>query len=185
MTSMTTKMIVTFLGVGYSPICPGTIASIVTLPLWFLIMSIINHFNIKIPSIPIILTIVIIYIVSYSYTKKYVTENNLDDPSEVVIDEVVGQLLSFFVSLFFTFFIKNIDLQAVMLENRTLFCLLLIVLPITLFRLFDITKPWIIGKIDSNMKNAHGIMLDDVVAGIFAGILNNVITVFIVKFFIL
>ena len=37
-----------------------------------------------------------------------------------------------------------------------------------LFRLFDILKPSIIGKIDKKVKNAWGVMLDDIAAGIFA-----------------
>lgn len=184
MTSITTKPIVTFFGIGYSPICPGTIASIATLPLWILIMYIINCYNIKIPAIPIIITIIIIYVLGYIHTKKYIKENNLDDPSEVVIDEVVGQLLSFFIPLFFIYFTKDINPETIITNNKLLFCLLLTIFPIIFFRLFDITKPWIIGKIDSNIKNAHGIMLDDVFAGIFAGMINLILIVLIIKIFL-
>lgn len=185
MTSIITKLVVTFFGIGYSPICPGTIASVATLPLWILIIFMVNYFNVKIPVISITLIISGIYMVGYSYTRKYITKNNLDDPSEVVIDEVVGQLLSFFISLFFIYFIRDMNLQAITSNNRILFCLLLMILPIVLFRLFDITKPWIIGEIDSNMKNAYGIMLDDIFAGIFAGVLNIILTVSAIKFFLL
>ena len=37
-----------------------------------------------------------------------------------------------------------------------------------LFRIFDITKPYPIGKIDKNMKNGFGVILDDIVAGIYS-----------------
>lgn len=184
MASIMTKLIVTFLGIGYSPICPGTMASIATLPLWFLITKIVDYFKVNNQILFVTSVIIFIYILGYICTKIYIAENNLDDPSEVVIDEVVGQLLSFSISLFFSYFIKNINMQVIMSENKILFYLLLVILPIVLFRLFDITKPWIVGKVDSNMKNAHGIMLDDVIAGIFAGIINNILTFFVIKFFI-
>ena len=46
-----------------------------------------------------------------------------------------------------------------------------LVLSLTLFRLFDIKKPWIIGIADRKMKNSFGVMFDDILAGIFAGVI--------------
>lgn len=51
-----------------------------------------------------------------------------------------------------------------------------------LFRLFDITKPSIIGKIDKKVKGGLGVMLDDMLAGLFAGLLSTVIYGFLLKF---
>jgi phosphatidylglycerophosphatase A len=44
--------------------------------------------------------------------------------------------------------------------------------PVVLFRVYDIWKPGIVGLVDSNMKNAMGVILDDVIAGVFAGLTN-------------
>ena len=181
MVSKITKLIVTFLGTGYSRICPGTVASIATLPLWFLIALVINYFQIDNPIFIIALIILSIYIIGYIHIKKYVTEKNLDDPKEVVIDEVVGQLISFFISLFHVYFLSKTDVQSFTSEHEILMNFLIIILPIILFRFFDIKKPWIIGKIDSNIKNAIGIMLDDIVGGVFAGITDLIIIIITIK----
>ena len=71
------------------------------------------------------------------------------DPKQIVIDEVAGQGLAL------------------------LFCgptALNIALGFALFRLFDIWKPWPIRVIDDKLSGSAGIMLDDLVAGIFAAI---------------
>lgn len=181
MVSKITKLIVTFLGTGYSRICPGTVASIATLPLWFLIALVINYFQIDNPIFVIALIILSIYIIGYIHVKKYVTEKNLDDPKEVVIDEVVGQLISFFIPLFHVYFLSKTDVQLFTSKHDILISFLIMIFPIILFRFFDIKKPWVIGKIDSNMKNTAGIMLDDVVGGIFAGMADLIIIIITVK----
>ena len=40
-----------------------------------------------------------------------------------------------------------------------------------LFRIFDILKPWPINQVDSKLKNALGVILDDVIAALYAGII--------------
>lgn len=181
MVSKITKLIVTFLGTGYSKICPGTVASIATLPLWFLIVLAINYLQIYNPIFIIALIILSIYIIGYIHVKKYVTEKNLDDPKEVVIDEVVGQLISFFIPLFHVYFLSKTDVQLFTSKHDILISFLIMIFPIILFRFFDIKKPWVIGKIDSNIKNAIGIMLDDIVGGVFAGITDLIIIIITIK----
>ena len=167
MVSKITKLIVTFLGTGYSRICPGTVASIATLPLWFLIALVINYFQIDNPIFVIALIILSIYIIGYIHVKKYVTEKNLDDPKEVVIDEVVGQLLTF--SLVANALVDN-------LHAWTAY-----VIGFFLFRLFDIWKPQPARWADSKIINAWGVMLDDVFAGIFASIALLAVLCYIVN----
>jgi phosphatidylglycerophosphatase A len=77
------------------------------------------------------------------------------DPKEVVIDEVVGVWIALFFVKFFTPEASD---------------LLTFSLSFLLFRFFDILKPFPISYLDKNLKNALGVMLDDVLAGIFAGI---------------
>lgn len=79
--------------------------------------------------------------------------SNNDDPKEVVIDEVVGQLLTFYIVHLFT--------------HITLF---IGIISFITFRLFDIFKPWPICFLDKNIKGGLGIMLDDIMAAIMASI---------------
>ena len=87
------------------------------------------------------------------------------DPSFIVIDETAGQTITFL-------FVAN------MLE-KSFSCWYLYLAGFILFRLFDITKPSIIGIIDRKLENPLGVMLDDIFAGIFAGLI-----LFLVNFII-
>ncbi|MCZ8133567.1 MAG: phosphatidylglycerophosphatase A [Rhodobacteraceae bacterium] len=82
-----------------------------------------------------------------------------EDPSEVVIDEVAGQWIAL---LFPSFAFWMRDFEGWMPYPGWLAAFLL-------FRLFDIWKPWIVGRADAR-GDAVGVMLDDIWAGILAGI---------------
>jgi phosphatidylglycerophosphatase A len=82
-----------------------------------------------------------------------------EDPSEFVIDEVAGQ----WIALLFpsaAFWMRGFEGWMPYPGWVAAFLL---------FRLFDVWKPWIIGRID-RMTDVRGVMLDDMVAGVFAGI---------------
>jgi len=83
---------------------------------------------------------------------EYALHTGIKDPSEVVIDEVAGMWISLL------FIPKNI---------------FLFTLAFVLFRLFDIFKPWVINKVQ-DMKGGFGIMLDDILAGIFTRIIIGI-----------
>ena len=61
-------------------------------------------------------------------------------------------------------------------DERTFYA----VLALVLFRAFDILKPYPISYIDKNYKNGFGIVLDDLIAGIFAGIVTALITIYLI-----
>ncbi|QPZ91376.1 phosphatidylglycerophosphatase A family protein [Thioclava electrotropha] len=91
-----------------------------------------------------------------------------DDPSEIVIDEVAGQ----WVALLFPAFgfwqrglSTGVDLHMVWPGPVAAFLL---------FRLFDIWKPWLVGRADRR-HDATGVMLDDIWAGVFAGIVSIIL----------
>ena len=86
-----------------------------------------------------------------------IKETKITDPSKVVIDETVGQLLSFAV-------VAYIDVEALIGWQSMFFYLAGFVL----FRFFDILKMGPVKYFDSKVLNAYGVMLDDVCAGIFA-----------------
>lgn len=83
------------------------------------------------------------------------------DPGEIVIDEVAGQLLA----LSFTV----IPLMRQGAPDLLFGAWPAWVAPFLLFRLFDIRKPWLVGRADRR-GDAVGVMLDDLWAGLFAGI---------------
>lgn len=92
---------------------------------------------------------------------QYLRATGGEDPSEVVIDEVAGQLLA----LSFTVIpLWRHDVPDLLLAAWPGW-----VVPFLLFRLFDIWKPWLVGRAD-RMEGAKGVMLDDLWAGLFAGI---------------
>lgn len=176
------EFVCTFFYSGKSKICPGTIGSIATLPLWFFIMFFIIYCNVN-PILTSFIITILIYCIGYWATKIYITETKLDDPKEIVIDEVVGQLLSFIFSFLFIFFVEESEVFLTQIEYPNLVYFFMFVVPFLLFRFFDIKKPLFIGLIDSKIKNAHGIMLDDVAAGICAGITNSILILILIKFF--
>lgn len=91
----------------------------------------------------------------------YLRDSVDQDPSEVVIDEFAGQWLA----LSFTV----IPLWRHGVEDMLFAAWPAWVAPFLLFRLFDIWKPWVVGRAD-RMGGTAGVMLDDLWAGLFAGI---------------
>ena len=91
------------------------------------------------------------------------TDVTEDDPKEVIIDEVVGQLIS----------IIPIFLISLNFDHLLIMC----VISLILFRFFDILKPWPISFFDK-IKSSFGVIFDDVTAGIFAALLVYLIYLF-------
>ena len=137
---------------GKFPKAPGTFGSLATLPLIYLLHSL--HFNIY----SLITFIAVLYLAAVIVTEKVQNTYALKDPQWIVIDEVIGMLITWA-------FVREIDFP-------TLF------LVFTLFRLFDIIKVWPASYFD-RLHHGFGTITDDVVSGLFAGIF----TVSIQKFF--
>lgn len=84
-----------------------------------------------------------------------------EDPSEIVIDEVAGQWLTLLFPAF-AFWQRGLEDWAVVAYPGWVAAFLF-------FRLFDIWKPWLVGRADRR-GDWKGVMLDDLWAGLFAGI---------------
>ena len=123
---------------------------------FFLIFLLIKFF--KSPNLKI-KYLFILFIIGTFASEHYLQNKTDSDPPQIVVDEVVGQWL--------TLTIVPPDL----LYYMTAFFL---------FRVADILKPWPANKVDSKMKNGFGVMLDDVVAAIYAASVLFVIKVIIV-----
>jgi len=88
-----------------------------------------------------------------------------------VIDEVVGQLTTLVIAMLYYCYITNISHPSSVFINLNFLTIsAVIIIPFAMFRFFDIAKPWIIGNIDKNIKGGMGVMLDDVIAGVFGGL---------------
>ncbi len=85
------------------------------------------------------------------------------DAKEIVIDEFIGQSIP--ILSFYSFLEK---------ENINMF-IIVVFASFILFRIFDIFKPYPINLIDQKLKNGFGVMLDDMIAGIFSSILALII----------
>ena len=141
----------TIFKIGHLPIAPGTWGSLAALLVWYVIIGYIS-------SITLIVLIVIIFgfgvytssIIEMQLTKK--------DPSVIVIDEWVGQ----WIALLF-------------IPQSLLWGLVAFLL----FRLFDIWKPYPIKNLDK-MSGGWGIMLDDVLAGIYSLVVVSVLRAWII-----
>ena len=148
MQKKTAYILASYLGLGYSPKAPGTVGSFFTLPLAFFCA-----YQWGAPGVWAQAAIAFIIGVSASQEVLKYTEH---DPSLIVIDEVVGQALTFLP-------IAN-DLA----NNAHLWPFYLI--GFAFFRLFDIWKPQPVRWVDCKILNAWGVMLDDVFAGVYAAI---------------
>lgn len=146
------KITATVFYVGYMKPAPGTWGSIAALPMAWLIYELggLWLFAVAIPAA---------YIKGYLATKWMTEGSDNHDPSEIVIDEVVGQWIAL-VPVFIG--AMHAGVSSLALWPGWIVALIL-------FRLFDITKPGPVGWADRK-DNATGVMLDDVIAGIMAAI---------------
>ena len=157
MTKKINLIFVTFLGVGYIKIAPGTFASLITSIIFFYLFRLyisIEHF--------LILCLIMILVFTYSLYAIKTVENEFEqkDARQIVIDEVIGQSIPI---LFIEYIVYS--------QNQSFGAdLYLYVISFFLFRFFDILKPFPIRYFDKNYKNSFGIMFDDVLAGVYSSI---------------
>ena len=129
----------TSFGVGNTKFFPGTLASLVTLPFVWLLKEFF--------SLDFFLIVLFFYsLTSYFLIQTCIKSTTNKDPKYIVADEHIGQSISL------------IFCDQVIIDYLIAFCL---------FRFFDIVKPFPINLVDNKIKNALGVILDDVLAGVF------------------
>lgn len=136
-----------FFGAGLSKYAPGTMGTLAALPFGFLIL----HF---LGATTLFLSAILLTVISIKEVDKYEAEGGEHDDRRIVMDEVVGT----FIALSMTATMDSIWLQAVLV--------------FVFFRILDIKKPSIIGLAERKLRGGNAVMLDDVLAGFFAGILS-------------
>ena len=138
-----------FLTVGFSglsPVAPGTVGSFVSL---LLILPLIPYLHVS----TIFLIAILISVIAVKQINIYEEEVGVHDGKEIVIDELAGMWIA-------------ISICGITQDNM----IIMAPLAFIYFRLFDIWKPSVIGRIDADVKGGWGVMGDDIVAGIAAGI---------------
>jgi phosphatidylglycerophosphatase A len=141
--------IATGFGVGYSPIAPGTLGTLIAIPIYYFLSGI--------PS-----PLYEITLIGFFFLSVWISENaeiffGKKDDQRIVIDEIVGFLIT------------------MLWVPKTL---PVIIMGFFLFRFFDILKPFPIRRMERKLKGGFGVVLDDVMAGIYANIILQVISYF-------
>jgi phosphatidylglycerophosphatase A len=152
---------------GYIPFASGTFGSILGL-LIFLIPGF-SDFHI------ILIALLVCFGVGV-YVSEQMKKRYGDDPPEVVIDEIAGLWFTYIIAfIIFEFFFKAKSLNP---TDYFITKLLFGLVGLIIFRIFDILKlqP---SKYFDELKSGLGIMLDDIFAGLYAGILTPVFTHFL------
>ncbi len=159
----------TLFGCGRIKIAPGTIASFVTVEVWFIItLSFVqNNTSPLVEGIFWISIILVSSLYAVIFTPIYTRDMEYYDHPSIVIDEVIGQLITLCLSYIVVrqYYHQESWILPKMVMLAHMF------LSFLLFRTLDIAKPSVIGYIDRNVKNPFGVMLDDIVAGLVGGIL--------------
>ena len=135
---------------GFSPVAPGTIGSLLGVPLGLLFLAL-DPWGFGVFALMFLL-------LSWWLSHKAQEYLGVEDPKEVVIDEILGQALAIY---FIPYSIIN------------LFLIFL------LFRFFDILKPFPIKSFEKRFRGGGGIILDDLMAAVYAVIAFRVIRNFI------
>ncbi|NDB83883.1 MAG: phosphatidylglycerophosphatase A [Alphaproteobacteria bacterium] len=178
------KFTVTGFGVGLSPYAPGTLGSLMAFPISYGILFASSRLGVKLniaslhPSLQELLGMACVFIVAFAIiliggiylSDIYIRQTGKEDPPEVVIDEIMGQMLTIILSCMTDIFAHKSYLVNY-LSPDTIDLIFIFLLPFIFFRLFDILKPWPIGYIDKTIKGGFGVMLDDFLAAIFASIM--------------
>ena len=160
-------LFVTCFGIGTLRFAPGTITSLVTTIFLYSLFHIIN-----LSSNIILITLLIVFIYSFYAVSEYIKYNENKDPKEVVIDEFIGQSIPIYL-----YEISHGNIKDP--QEAVLFYLYIFIL----FRYFDIKKPFPVSFFDQKFKNSFGVILDDVMAGLYVVLTLIIFMIIKSKFF--
>lgn len=138
------SLLATWFGSGLLPRAPGTWGSLAALPCAAAIVWAGGPWA-------LLLAALLLFLPGVWAASRYAAQSGLEDPQEVVVDEVVGQWLA---------------LVPVALD------LPMYAVAFLAFRIFDIVKPWPANWADRRLPGGWGIMSDDLVAGVYAAVVT-------------
>ena len=160
-------LFVTCFGIGSFKFAPGTITSLITTVFLYSLFHIIN-----LPNITILIILLIVFIYSFYAVSEYIKYNENKDPKEVVVDEFIGQSIPIYLYEIAHGSAKDTN-------EAVLFYLYIFIL----FRYFDIKKPFPVSFFDKKFKNSFGVVMDDVVAGLYVVLTLIIFMIIKSKFF--
>ena len=150
------KLLSTFFGYGYLTKIPGTITSAVTTIFIYVAYEILEYKDLKFS----IIFFILLFFYSFYAVKDSETEFQNKDPRQIVIDEVLGQSMPLILLLYLSQTNQiNISIE------------IYYILSFIFFRFFDILKPFPVSYFDKYHKNYFGIIMDDIIAGLYSMIL--------------
>ena len=155
------KLFLTLFYSGLSPKAPGTMGSIVALIMGMALLQYVHESTLFMLSL-------LVTAIAIKQINEYEKEVGVHDSKEIVIDELAGMWLA-------------LSICGINTEDTNQF-LIMGGLAFLYFRLFDIWKPSIIGRIDEKVKGGWGVMGDDLVAGLAAGIATSGTYQLLIKF---
>jgi phosphatidylglycerophosphatase A len=139
-------LLATFFYSGKLPKSPGTWGTLATIPLWFLLA--------QLHAIPYMVVVILLCVAAILIAQAYENLTDTHDSKEIVIDEVVGFLIT---------------MTWLPLTWQSL------VFGFVLFRVVDIVKPPPIRQLDAKIKGGMGVVIDDIAAGIACNIILQLI----------
>jgi phosphatidylglycerophosphatase A len=134
-------------GSGLSPVAPGTFGTLAAVPIYLALIYSVN-------SVVYLLVVVLLSLLGFWLCGKTAKDLGVHDHPGIVWDEIVGFLITMYMA----------PLGWVW-----------IIVGFALFRVFDILKPWPIHILDEKVEGGVGIMVDDILAGIYAWIVLQII----------
>ena len=160
-------LLVTMFGLGKIKFIPGTFGSLATIIILFYLFHSLN-----ISSNIILIGLIIIFIYSFYAVSKYIEDNKNKDPGEIIIDEFLGQSIPIYLYEISHGTIKESS------EAIVFYAIFF-----TLFRYFDIMKPFPVSFFDKNFKNSFGVIMDDICAGLY--VVLTLVCFMIIKSYVL
>ena len=154
-------LISTFFGYGYLTRIPGTVASFVTTIFIYIAFEILNYTDLKFT----LILFLILFFYSFYAVKDAEGEFENKDPGQIVIDEVLGQAMPLILLLYLN------QTNQISLPIEFYY-----IISFFIFRFFDILKPFPVNYFDKNFKNYFGIIMDDIMAGLYSMILIYLIS---------
>tara|TARA_B110000438_G_scaffold294053_1_gene334839 strand:- start:582 stop:1085 length:504 start_codon:yes stop_codon:yes gene_type:complete len=160
-------LFVTMLGIGKIKFMPGTFGSLATTIILYYLFNILN-----LSTNFFLIFLIITFIYSFYAISSHIENNTNKDPSEIVIDEFLGQSIPIYLYEISHGTKKDGG------EAIVYYCIFFI-----LFRYFDIMKPFPVSFFDKNFKNSFGVIMDDICAGFY--VVLTLVCFMVIKSYIL
>ena len=154
-------LISTFFGYGYLTRMPGTVTSLVTTIFIYIAYEYLGYTDLKFT----LFFFILLFFYSFYAVKDAESEFRNKDPRQIVIDEVLGQAMPLILLLY----LNQTNQLSIQIE-------IYYFLSFIFFRFFDILKPFPVSYFDKNFKNYFGIIMDDIMAGLYTMLLIYLIS---------